>query len=100
MKAGLVRIEVIRAWPHRHESRTLDMPAGATVGEAIAASGLGTEGVAGVAVFGERVESARVLQDGDRVELLGPLLADPKEARRRRAQSTDAASKPRNPGRT
>jgi putative ubiquitin-RnfH superfamily antitoxin RatB of RatAB toxin-antitoxin module len=95
MKA-VVRIEVIRAWPHRYEGRTLELPVGATVGEAIAASGLGIEGVAGAAVFGERVELARVLQDGDRVELLGPLLADPKEARRRRAQRTDAASKPRN----
>ena len=37
------------------------------------------------AVFGQAVESGWVLDDGDRVELLRPLLADPKQARRERA---------------
>jgi len=37
------------------------------------------------AVFGVRVDRQTVLQEGDRVELLRPLQADPKEARRRRA---------------
>ena len=38
-----------------------------------------------MAVFGVRAESDAVLRDGDRVELLRPLQADPKDARRRRA---------------
>ncbi len=39
-----------------------------------------------VAIFGERVESSHVLVSGDRIEVLRPLLADPKDARRRRAK--------------
>ena len=32
-----MRVEVIRAWPHRFESVALDLPEGATVREALAA---------------------------------------------------------------
>ncbi len=39
----------------------------------------------GYAVFGIRATSATVLCDGDRLELLRGLQADPKDARRRRA---------------
>lgn len=81
-----MRVEVLRAWPRRHEARQLELPTGATVADAVAASALDTRGVAGYAVFGERAQPTRVLRDGDRVELLGPLLADPKQARRNRAQ--------------
>ena len=78
----MIRVEVIRAWPRRHESRWIELPAGATVGDALAACGYGA---APTAVFGERAAMGRVLVDGDRVEVLRPLIADPKEARRRRA---------------
>lgn len=80
-----MKVEVVRAWPDRHESRQLQLADGATVGDAVAASGIDAGGVAGLAVFGERVEAGYRLREGDRVEMLGPLLADPKEARRRRA---------------
>ena len=46
--------------------------------------------VAGMAVFGRRVTEAAVLQDGDRLELLRVLAIDPKEARRRRAETAQA----------
>jgi putative ubiquitin-RnfH superfamily antitoxin RatB of RatAB toxin-antitoxin module len=80
-----IRVEVIRAWPGRFESTTLELPVGATLGDALAASGLSLEGATGFAVFGEREDPGYPLRDGDRVELLRPLQADPKEARRRRA---------------
>lgn len=38
-----------------------------------------------VAVFGEHRSPDEVLFDGDRIELLGPLIVDPKESRARRA---------------
>ncbi|MEN9762257.1 MAG: RnfH family Ubiquitin [Pseudomonadota bacterium] len=38
------------------------------------------------AVFGQACGAERLLEAGDRIELLGPVLADPKEARVRRAQ--------------
>jgi putative ubiquitin-RnfH superfamily antitoxin RatB of RatAB toxin-antitoxin module len=78
-----MRVEVVRAWPRRHDSRRLDLPAGATVADALAACGVEREPVA---VFGERAKPDRVLVEGDRVELLRPLMADPKETRRRRAR--------------
>ena len=86
MSAPTVRVEVVRAWPRRHASVVLDLPAGATVADAVAASGLALDGVVALAVFGERVLPTDGLRDGDRVELLQPLLVDPKEARRRRAR--------------
>lgn len=82
----MMRIEVIRAWPRRHESRALELPEGATVADALAATALlGQEAPAAVAIHGETVAMDQPLRDGDRVELLRPLLLDPKEARRRRA---------------
>lgn len=80
-----MRVEVVRAWPRRHESVVVELPAGATVADAVSASGMDDVGHAAVAVFGEKAEAAQVLRDGDRVELLRPLAMDPKEARRRRA---------------
>jgi putative ubiquitin-RnfH superfamily antitoxin RatB of RatAB toxin-antitoxin module len=83
-----MRVEVVRAWPRRHDAVTVELPRGATVSAAIAASGFDLEGIAAFAVFGERVTPDAVLHDGDRVELLRPLQVDPKEARRLRAQKT------------
>ena len=83
----MIRVEVIRAWPRRYETITLTLPAAAaTVADALAAGGFSLDGIAGYAVFGERVGSGDGLRDGDRLELLRPLQIDPKDARRRRAQ--------------
>ena len=81
-----ISIEVLRAWSRRHVAVNLQLPAGSTVADALAASGLPIDGVSAYAVFGERVATDAVLGDGDRLELLQPLLLDPKEARRRRAR--------------
>lgn len=81
----VIHVEVVRAWPRRHEAVRVELPAGATVAEAVSASGMDDGGHVAVAVFGEKVEAAQVLREGDRVELLRPLTMDPKEARRRRA---------------
>ena len=81
----MIRVELVRAWPRRFEAVTVELPGGATIADALAAAGLPQEGTTGMAVFGERATPATVLRDGDRVELLRPLRADPKEARRRRA---------------
>jgi hypothetical protein len=85
-----VKVEVVGAWPRGFDSRVVELPPGATVADAVAASGLDSSGIVAHAVFGLRVEPGAPLRDGDRVELLRPLLADPKDARRRRA----AARKP------
>lgn len=86
-----MRIEVVAAWPERIESRALDLGDSSTVADAVAASGLVVDfPLAGLAIFGRRVTETTPLHDGDRVELLRALAIDPKEARRRRADTTRA----------
>jgi putative ubiquitin-RnfH superfamily antitoxin RatB of RatAB toxin-antitoxin module len=80
-----MKVEVILAWPRRHAAVTLELPDGATLGDAVQASGLPLDGIVAYAVHGVRAEPAQPLRDGDRVELLRPLQADPKEQRRKRA---------------
>lgn len=81
----MIEVEVVLALPRECRSARVRLAAGATAGEAAAASGLPLEGIEGYAVFGERVKADAPVADGDRLELLRPLLLDPKEARRRRA---------------
>jgi putative ubiquitin-RnfH superfamily antitoxin RatB of RatAB toxin-antitoxin module len=81
-----MRVEVLIAWPDRYQARQLELAPGATVADAIASADLpGAAEADGVAVHGVVARPQQLLRDGDRVELLRPLLADPKEARRRRA---------------
>jgi len=95
MPAEPIRVEVIHALPHRAWSVVLELPAGAIASEAVARSGFATQ-VAGFdtaglsyAIFGKTITATTVLRDGDRLELLRPLLADPKQARRARARRHD-----------
>jgi putative ubiquitin-RnfH superfamily antitoxin RatB of RatAB toxin-antitoxin module len=95
---GVVNIAVFYA-PERGEPdlRRLSLPAGATVGQALQASGMLsahpelTSTDIRYGIDGQRVMLQRVLQDGDRLDLCRPLQVDPMTARRLRA----AASKPR-----
>lgn len=74
------------AWPRRFESVLLELAEGATLGDAVAAARLaGIGDVDGYAIFGVTADASTRLREGDRVELLRPLQADPKDARRRRA---------------
>lgn len=81
-----MRVQLLRAWPHRAEQIELDVEAGACVGDALDAAGwrLDAEFVA-IAVFGVSATLQTRLHAGDRVELLRALQCDPKQARRRRA---------------
>jgi len=78
-----VRVDVVYALPERAEVVSVQLPAGATVSDAVAASGLQGDAYG---VYGEKVAGSHPLKDGDRVEIYRPLRADPKEARRRRAK--------------
>lgn len=81
-----MKIELVMAWPRRHEAVLLDLPENATLGQALEAAGWsGIEGVDGYAIFGINAEASSLLHEGDRIELLRPLQIDPKDARRRRA---------------
>ena len=78
-----LRVEVVHARPDGVEVVEIRLPEGATVRDALAASGL--KGVQ-VGIFGKRVKMDARLADGDRVEIYRPLAMDPKETRRRRAR--------------
>lgn len=81
------RVELVQALPDAYQLEMLEMPEGASVGDALAAAGLQVPGevYVAVAVHGVLARPAQLLQEGDRIELLRPLVADPKENRRRRA---------------
>ncbi len=86
-----IRVEVVLALRDRQELRTLELDAGATVGDAVEASGL-AEAFPEVeidperlGIFGRVFPPDHVLRDRDRVEIYRPLKIDPREARRKRA---------------
>jgi putative ubiquitin-RnfH superfamily antitoxin RatB of RatAB toxin-antitoxin module len=89
--ADAIRVEVAYAEPSRQFLRALTLPAGSTIADAIAASGLDAEfGIDSsrldCGIWSKGASRDTVLRDGDRVELYRALVADPKEARRRRAR--------------
>ena len=86
-----IRVEVVYALPERQWTVALELPAGATVRDALCApqvSGLLPESErlgAPLGIWGRAVALDRRLRDHDRVEIYRPLRADPKAARRQRA---------------
>ena len=85
-------VEVAYALPDRQVLLELEVEGGTTVQQAIQRSGIlqrypGIQLARGrVGIFGRRVELDAPLRDGDRVEIYRPLVADPREARRRRVK--------------
>jgi uncharacterized protein len=79
-------IQVLLVWspaPRRVEQRTLRLPSGSTLADALRAAGL--QGEAGV--WGRLRAPSTLLRGGDRIELYRRLVVDPNEARRRRHES-------------
>lgn len=81
-----MKVEVVYATAQGANAEELELPEGATVQVAVAGSRFASTPVAGTAIFGKAVTGDRVLEEGDRIELLRDLLVDPKDARRRRAE--------------
>ncbi|HEY5782550.1 MAG TPA: RnfH family protein [Lysobacter sp.] len=83
-----MKVELLRAWPRRFERVEVELPEGASVAEALSKAGWNEDPeTVAYAVFGVTVTLQTALADGDRIELLRPLQADPKDARRRRAEA-------------
>jgi putative ubiquitin-RnfH superfamily antitoxin RatB of RatAB toxin-antitoxin module len=95
--ATSVEVEVAYAGPGGAFLRPVRVPAPATVRGAIEASGLLVEcpevdlDRSRVGIWSRLAALDAVVQDGDRVEVYRPLLADPKEARRARVSKPPAA---------
>ena len=88
-----INVEVCYALKDRQEIVHLTMPQGCTVQRAIDASGLlqkhpeiDLAKLNKLGVFAKLVKADTVLRDKDRVEIYRPLIADPKEVRRKRAE--------------
>lgn len=79
-----MRVEVVLALASEQKVLVLQMPAGASAGDAVAASGFAA-GIFRLGIGGREVPATELLREGDRVEILRPLALDPKDARRRRA---------------
>lgn len=88
----MINIEVVYALPHEQALLTLKVPEGATVGQALDASGI-LERYPEIdlarnklGIYGKLAKADTVLRERDRVEIYRPLIADPKEVRRKRAE--------------
>lgn len=86
-----LRIQIVYALPERYWRQELGLPVGSTVQQALAALDSAlfpadmTVDTGHLAVYGQRVRPADRLHDLDRIEVLRPLLLDPKDNRRQRA---------------
>ncbi len=86
-----INVEVAYALPEKQIIRAVNIDAGTTIGAAIVQSGIMMDfpdlelEEAKVGIFGKAAVMTTVLSDGDRVEIYRPLIADPKEVRRKRA---------------
>ncbi|OAT22861.1 uncharacterized UPF0125 family protein [Buttiauxella gaviniae ATCC 51604] len=89
-----IKVEVVYALPEKQYLLKVRLAQGSTVEQAIAASGileLRTDidlAKNKVGVFSRPVKLIDTVNDGDRVEIYRPLIADPKEIRRQRAEKT------------
>lgn len=87
-----INIEVVYALAQEQTLLKQQLPVGATVSEAVLASGMLDKhpeinlSTAKLGIFGKLTKGDTVLRDKDRVEIYRPLLADPKEVRRKRAE--------------
>ncbi|MBD8215623.1 RnfH family protein [Erwinia persicina] len=87
-----IAVEVVYALPEKQYLYSVKVEEGSTVEQAIIASGLLTlrsdinlqENKVGI--FSRPVKLHDIVQCGDRIEIYRPLIADPKDLRRQRAE--------------
>ncbi|ART79610.1 RnfH family protein [Oceanisphaera avium] len=89
---SLIQVEVVYALPHKQVVVPLKVAKESQVEQVIIQSGILQQfpqidlSHNMVGVFGRQVKLNSQLRDGDRVEIYRPLLADPKDIRRKRAE--------------
>ena len=99
MSAAPINVEVVYALPDVHPLMQVRLAEGATVEAAIRASGVLeafpeidlTKNKVGI--FSKLVKLDEIVRDKDRVEIYRPLIADPKEVRRKRAEEGKVTKK-------
>ncbi len=89
--AEMLNVEVCYALPEKQFLVPVKLPAGATLQQALEASGILQKHPEidikknKFGIFAKLSKLDSVLRDGDRVEIYRPLIADPKEVRKQRA---------------
>ena len=89
-ESSLIHVEVAYAKPDQQVIIALDVPTGTTIEQLVYESGI-METFPEIdleknklGIFGKLAKKDSVLNQGDRVEIYRPLIADPKEVRRQR----------------
>lgn len=88
----MIKVEVAYALPEKQSLLEVEVEEGTNVQDAIKASGILNEFedidlmVNKVGIWNRACKIQDTLKDGDRIEIYRPLIADPKEARRARAE--------------
>lgn len=88
-----INIEIVYALPNEQTLLKKKVPAGTTVADAVQQSGILEKypeielAKAKFGIFAKLTKGDTVLRDKDRIEIYRPLIADPKEVRRRRAEA-------------
>lgn len=94
-----INVEVVYALPHEQVLFSVQAPEGATLEQAVKLSGVLEKypeidpGRNKFGIYGKLSAPDVVLREHDRIEIYRPLLADPKEVRRRRAAEGKAMKK-------
>lgn len=97
--ADAIHVELVYALPEQQSLVRIQVGEGATVEDAIRASGLLEAfpeidlGRNKVGIFSKLVKLDEKVRDRDRVEIYRPLIADPKEVRRKRAEEGKVTKK-------
>lgn len=87
-----IAIEIVYAQPESQDFLELKVPAGSTVQQALERSGILEKHpeisveINKLGIFGKLVKPDAVVRARDRIEIYRPLIADPKEIRRMRAE--------------
>ena len=87
-----MRVEVLFVNEAGVMAETVEAPDGAAASEVLGLAGASLPAGAGLAVFGRRIEPSTKLHEGDRLEVAGALVCDPKKVRRARAESQAATA--------
>ena len=94
-----IKVEVLYALPHEQTLLVVEVPQNTTLADAVKISGLLGKypeidlATNKVGIFGKLSKLDTVLREKDRVEIFRPLIADPKEVRRKLAEEGKAMKK-------
>jgi len=95
---GLVQVYVCYAHAQREWIRPMQVKPGTTIGEAIEQSGVLQDfpeinlTTQPVGIYAKKKTLDTVLRERDRIEIYRPLVADPKDSRRKRAAKKEAGA--------